>query len=511
MHSKNVQLAINMVASLTTFAVNFGINFFLTPFIVGSLGVAAYGFVGLSNNIISYTQLVTLALNSMAARFISIKYMQGDITSANKYFSSVFYSNLALSVVLLLIMLGCVFYLECIFDIPENIVCDVKVLFFLLAINSILGLMSNVYAIATFIKNRLELSSIRQIIGYIIRAIALFGLFYICTPHLWYIGITGIFVTLYTAVTNYKYTSILTPELKIKKIFYDWSKVIELVKSGAWNLVSKLGEILGQGLDLVIANLFIGATAMGVFSLTKNIPILVLSLFQMIANVFAPILTQLYAKGKKKDLCSELKKTIRILGFFTTIPLSLIFIWGDSFYKLWIPSEDSALLQLLTIFSCIGMVFAMPLEALWNIFTITNKLKYSSIIMLVNNILVFLTVIISVYYTDDLTKRLLILASTRSIWGILRSLTFLPLYGAHCLNISYKTFYPPILKSLLSFIVILFIGFFLKQYYVVDNWIDLLIIALVIITITIICNLVIVLTHSDRAFIKYKIFKLQHH
>ena len=81
--SRNKQLAINITATVVSFVVNLGIQFFLTPFIVSSLGPAAYGFVGLSNNIITYTQLISVALHSMASRFITIKYTQGDVESAN--------------------------------------------------------------------------------------------------------------------------------------------------------------------------------------------------------------------------------------------------------------------------------------------------------------------------------------------------------------------------------------------------------------------------------------------
>ena len=76
--SANRQLAINMIASLSTFAVGLGVRFFLTPYIVGTLGREAYGFIGLSADILSYTGLVTIALNSMAGRFVTIKYAAGN-------------------------------------------------------------------------------------------------------------------------------------------------------------------------------------------------------------------------------------------------------------------------------------------------------------------------------------------------------------------------------------------------------------------------------------------------
>ena len=90
---ENKQIAINMFAQIAVFGIQFCISFFLTPFIVRTLGVEAYGFVGLSNNIIGYMQVVTVALNSMAARFISIEYHNGNFQKANQYFSSVFYAN----------------------------------------------------------------------------------------------------------------------------------------------------------------------------------------------------------------------------------------------------------------------------------------------------------------------------------------------------------------------------------------------------------------------------------
>lgn len=117
MAGQNKQLAINMLAQVVVFLVQMGINFLLTPFIVKSLGVEAYGFVGLSNNIIGYLQLATVALNSMAGRFITIEYHKGNLEQANKYFSSVFYSNVVISAALaiisiILLVFGNMFYIS---------------------------------------------------------------------------------------------------------------------------------------------------------------------------------------------------------------------------------------------------------------------------------------------------------------------------------------------------------------------------------------------------------------
>ena len=39
----------------------------------------------------------------------------------------------------------------------------------------------------------------------------------------------------------------------------------------------------------------------------------------------------------------------------------------------------------LTIVGCIGYIFSFPLDSLWEIFTVTNKVKLAAINLIVNN------------------------------------------------------------------------------------------------------------------------------
>ena len=74
--SKSKQLLINIIASFVAFGVSMGINFFLSPYIVKTVGTEAYGFVQLANNFINYFSILTIALNSMSSRFISVSYFK---------------------------------------------------------------------------------------------------------------------------------------------------------------------------------------------------------------------------------------------------------------------------------------------------------------------------------------------------------------------------------------------------------------------------------------------------
>ena len=51
---------------------NYFINFFLTSYITNLMGIEAYGFVTLSKTFVEYASVVTIALTSFIASYISV-------------------------------------------------------------------------------------------------------------------------------------------------------------------------------------------------------------------------------------------------------------------------------------------------------------------------------------------------------------------------------------------------------------------------------------------------------
>lgn len=492
------QFAINMISQIIAFAINLAIGLLLPSYIVNNLGKEAYGFVGLANNFVSYSQLITVAIDSMAARFITIAIHRGDYENANKYFASVYYANLFLSGIITIASVFIIFYLENIVSVPQQILTDVKLLYGFVFLNAFLSTTTNIYAIATFVKNRLELASIRSVISNIIRVAVLIGLFWIFKPHVWYIGLTSVLCTIYIAYTNVGFTKKLLPEVRGSWASFDIKHTKELLTSGIWNTLSKLSEILSQGFDLLIANIFVGAAGMGILSITKTVPAMILSVFAMLASIYAPQLTAAFAKNKHSEIKSQLLSSMRLFGFLTSIPMAILFAYGDLFFKLWVPRENAVQLQLLAVIGTIGLCFALPQEGLWNIFTITNRVRTSSLNLLLFSLLIFVTVFIGVHLTDSISTRLLLIAGARSLWGTIRSLTFLPIYGAKCLDLKWSTFYPLILKSTCSIIMLTGISFLARYLYEAHSWLGFVLLCLTTIGIGFLTNFYFMLNSVER-------------
>ena len=125
----NKKFIINLVSCIVSFIITIGINFLLTSYITEAVGVEAYGFVSLANNFVNYASIITLALNSMASRFISVSYHKKNIKEANQYFNSVLVANISLILILLIPSILIVVFLEKIVTISPNLILYVKIIF----------------------------------------------------------------------------------------------------------------------------------------------------------------------------------------------------------------------------------------------------------------------------------------------------------------------------------------------------------------------------------------------
>ena len=57
----------NIIWSIVAILVNTAINFCVVPYVSENVGVEAYGFVTLANTLITYIDVISVALNSFAA------------------------------------------------------------------------------------------------------------------------------------------------------------------------------------------------------------------------------------------------------------------------------------------------------------------------------------------------------------------------------------------------------------------------------------------------------------
>ena len=473
--------AVNIGAAILSFGVGVLIRFIATPYIVSRLGTEAYGFVGVSANILGIVALAAVAVNSLANRFIAVEYQAGRIDDARSYYSSLVIANVVLSACLIAICSILCCNIEKFINVPDAIVLDVKILFAILAANMVVSLLSGAWSVGAFIRNRLDVLNGVQIAGNVVQGVALILLFGLGLAHIWYVGLAILAMGIFVAGGNYIAMRSLMPGIRLEWRLFSPGKVMALAKAGSWNLISRVSDILGQGLDLLIANVFLDATFAGVLAISKNVPFLVLSFFATLVSAFVPMMLRRYAEGSHSQFTIVFSRVVKLCCLLASLPMAFLIVFGENFYSMWLPGQDSALLNTLTILGALNLVFAMPLESVWSVFTIVNKLKWPTLFMLCNSALVFSTMLIGCFIFENPLHKLFVVAGARAGWGAIRSLSFLPIYGAHVARLPKSILYGPIAACVVVFAVNLCGGFLLKGLIPAQSWCGLFIAAIMLV------------------------------
>ena len=500
---KNSRLGISLVANIISTLVSLGVSFVLTPYLIRTIGKEAYSFFPLANNFVSYMTIFSLALNSMVSRFITIAIAENKLGKAHTYFSTVFFSNIILSIFLLIPIFIIIALIDQFLDIPSGQLVDVRILFILIFASMLINLIFSVFGVSTFVKERMDLYALQSIGQNLLRAILYLGLFLVFPPSIIIMGVVTIVTSLYTGSVQYFFTRKFLPEFRIRRSEFDRTAVRELMSSGFWNAINSLGSSLLQSMTLLLSNILIGATASGSLSIVQTLPNLMTTIISAIYGVLLPRIANVYARGEKYQTANTVIFTQKILGIISSVPVILIILFGKAFFELWVPGENASELQLLSILSVLPLLVHSSMWTVYGLNVMNNAVKKPAIIFL-------LTGIINVLLTGIVLKTtnmgIVTIPLVSAILNIGYYLFFMPAYAAKKMELPIWTFYPHIIKTFIFAGVSLIVGFVVLRDISILNWGTFFIYGAIAEVVGIFLYIIIVFTKEDRKTI-FKVLK----
>ncbi len=487
---------VNLLSAIMAYGLSVVINFFLSPYITETLGVEANGFVTLANQVVGYVSLVTVALNSMASRFVSVHLMNKEEQKAKGYFSSVTIANIFIGVILFIPLVICSLNVEKLFSVPSDLVDDAVLLFILVSVNFVVGIITNIYSVSTFVVNKLYLSTCRNIEGNLLRCGALLLMYTMLPPKMYYVTLSVIIHTVYIVVWNVHYTKKYTPQLKIKMQYFKLSYCIELIKSGAWNLLGSLNSVLNTGLDLLLCNIFIDPVSMGVLSVSKIFPTAISTMINSVSGAFGPEMTQKYAEGDFNGFTKTILKSVKLIGSVVNIPIVVLIAMGKQFYSVWQPTLDETELFWLSLLAIAGVVVSGSTACVFGTFTVINKLKFHSITTLLFG--VFNAVIVIVALSISTENGVYIIAGTSTILTIIRNYLLTFPYAARCLKQKWFVFHKASLLSIVAAAVSTACSYLAVRLIDINGWFTVVIGAGICAVVTVIISALILFTNEEK-------------
>lgn len=501
---------INISAALVTFIVQMFISFWLSPFVVSKLGEEAYGFINLANNFVSYASLVSVSVNAMACRFISVEYNSGKIEEAKKYFCSVFIVNCFLYIIIMLIALIFIGNIQNFINVSSQWVRQVKITFLFSFLNMGVSMIGTVYTAAAFTMNKMHKTSLVQVVSNIIKSILVFSLFMLLPSRIYFLSLATLIAGIITFIGNYIVTQKLFSHFNIKIYYLDFHKIIRLVKSGLWVLISNISNLLLNGFDLLLSNWFISSVIMGRLSLAKQIPLSLSSALGIFSNIFSSSLTRIYATDEKKDLIKEAQEQLKILTIIFSVPYAGIIIVGPEFLNLWLynshyNTNELKEIYILMILILLDIIISTYMYSIHSVFIALDKVRYYSIVLLIAS---FISIISTIILLKTTSLGVYAIAGTSTlILGITHAI-IVPGMAAKMLSNPITIFWKSEIKSWILLGILCVIFKFIKTFMKFGSWIFFAENILILAFIGYLISVLFILNKSERknliSFIKFK-------
>jgi len=476
----------------------------LTGYLVRTVGATAYGFFTLACTMVGYATLISNALNSMSSRFVGYEYFNGNIKQAIKYYSSVLYGDIAFVAIISIPGIILLFNIESFIDIPPELVSDVKILFFIVFANLCVSVVGSIFSIVYVITDRLDLSSIREVVSNIIRAGLLFLLYSAFPVSIVYLGIASLVTTIYVLVVNIMASRRLIPQIKADYRMASVRAIKEITMSGMWNTLNQLSIILLHGLDLLICNKMVSPLAMGYFSVAVTLPNAVSSCVSSFAYLFTPRFLEHFSKSEFQELKNDVRNSIKFMTVISCIPISFLIGFGLPFYQLWTPNTDVVTVYILSVCIILPNFTGSAIHSVNYLYSTANKVKWPAIVLLITGILNVGLIFLLLKTTDWGVMSIVVVSAAL---GFIRNIVFNAPYAAKCIKQKYNVFYRDMLTSFVLLAASCSICWMVCQVARIDSWFSLIAIGGISSCAMALSVAMIILTPHQRQFLLMKIFK----
>ena len=444
-------------------------TFWMTPYLIGFLGIAAYGMIPLTQNLISYTSILTTALNTAVSRFLTIELEQHKVDQANKTFNTSLFSILGLFLFLTPIFLIAAIAFPNIFDIPAGWETDASWLFIIMAVAFFITVITGVFSVSTFIHSEFTKYNLVNLAGLAFRVGCLVFLFSLFHPHLWYAGAGFLLTALITLLGSLLLWRKLTPELKIMKSAFDRTRLKEQMGMGGWVVVNMVGAQLLSRVDLIIVNAFYGAVITGGYATLVQFTLLMEYLVSAAGGVIRPIILIKYARQDIPGLRELCIQAVKMLGYALALPVGLLCGFSIPFLSLWL-GRSFQNLSFLMIAIIIHQALNYSVRPMLFIHTAYNKVRWPGIATLICGLA---SVVLGLLFATWNHWGAIGVALAVGLTWTIKNAIYMPLYTAHIMKLKWWAFFPSLMPSVTGTILVGGLSYWSTFIKMPDNWFSL--------------------------------------
>jgi len=430
------RFSVNLLASFVNLGLSGVVGIWYVSFLVRNLGAAAYGLIPLAATLTSYLSLITVGMNLATARGLTISLEQSDHDRANRIFNTALMASVALTALLLLPAAWIVWNIQRLIHIPSGYEAETRWLFAGTISAFLLTQLRASFDASSFCRNRFDLRNLIQAGETVTRVGLVIMFFSLIGPRIEYVAVGALVGTLFAFWGAVRLWKRLTPNLRIRVSQFDRPILGSMARTGGWILVNQVGAVVLLSMDLLLANLLLGAEASGRYAAILQPAVMIRTIGCTVGAMFAPTIISHFATKDMEALVTSVQRGMKFLGLFLVLPIGLacgfagdlLRVWlGEGFVSLW------PLLILVTIHLCVNMA----IQPILGVQLATDSYKVPALATLVAGAC---NLALAIVLVGRMHWGLYGIAVASAVTLLLKNVLFTTVYAAHLLRRPFTTF-----------------------------------------------------------------------
>ncbi len=339
----------NLLSNWASLLCDVAVAFFLTPFIVQTLGLALYGVWSLMNSLVGSMGIADFGIRGSTQRFINQALARRDQRELNEVVNTSTSFLVLVSVLLLVIawILG-LFFFDLFPRSPRELKGIIPVVLLLLSLNLAVTFVTSVYTNVIMALERFEIVNGIRISSLAIRA---GGVIWALDAGHGFLGLVAasLAASIYSLITTLVVAFRLHPPLRMGRRYLSYRRFSTIWRYGIAVFMVRAAESSIFQADQIIIMIFLGPREVGIYSIVLMLIQYVHQLLHQITVSWVPSVMKAAGVGDLEGLRTVFLSHARLALLLGTLCYGGLAVYGDAFITLWMDSHlpETALLAAL--------------------------------------------------------------------------------------------------------------------------------------------------------------------
>lgn len=325
----------NAAANTASFAVSIVATFFLTPFVIATLGDERYGTWTLIAQVTGYYALLDFGTRMAVGYFVARLGARGEPDQMNHAVSTAFFTLACAGAVVAGIGVTLAFVLPGLLGVPSEFVSEARLAMVILSVTVGLTLPFDVWAAAVNGCRRNYIVSLTEMVVRVLTSIAI-AVALAAGGGLAALALTQLGGKVIVWGTAYRYTRLLLPALVVRPAMWTRSWLSEIGKFGGGTFVINMAALVINRLDLLIVGTVLGMAHVTYYAVAQTLTSYVSSAVANITQAFTMHFAHLHSLGDQERLRRMYLNGTRMAAAVAVLISGYVFVFGSSFLRLWL-------------------------------------------------------------------------------------------------------------------------------------------------------------------------------